>query len=261
MVHHAVEGVHAEHERLGRALLGDGGHGVLPERDDPLLGEVVAELVEHHVELDVGALVDARGVGVERGAALDRRVVPLPVEEAPGDPGSSSAPVSSMQGSWKGAPGTGRPEPLVTKPPDCGAPLRSGSRERVVRPAAWNAMAAFSRSVPSSGNQTGAALWISFVMSRRLWVPTAHSVRAERPGAAATRRSRRGRGAGRPPSQPPARATSMSSGGEGMRCPTVHSTPASQKGKPGFRMPVGLSVAWAWAGSSRPPPDRPSHTR
>ena len=31
---------------------------------------------------------------------------------------------------------------------------------------AWNAMAAFSKSVPSSGNQTGAALWISFVMSR-----------------------------------------------------------------------------------------------
>ncbi len=36
-----------------------------------------------------------------------------------------------------------------------------------------------------------------------------------------------------------------------MRCPTVLSTPASQKGKPGFLMPFGLCVAWICAGSEQ----------
>ena len=41
----------------------------------------------------------------------------------------------------------------------------------------WKAMAAFSRSVPSSGNQTGAALWTVFVMSYGDWMATAQSPR------------------------------------------------------------------------------------
>ena len=69
LVHDAVEGVHPHHERLGRLLLGDGRDRVLPEHADALLRVVEAELVEHGVELDVGALVDAGRGGGEGGAA------------------------------------------------------------------------------------------------------------------------------------------------------------------------------------------------
>ncbi|EEF93733.1 hypothetical protein CATMIT_01633, partial [Catenibacterium mitsuokai DSM 15897] len=59
LVHRAVEGVHAQHQRLGRALAVDGRGHVFPQRQDALLRIVVAELVEGHIELDVGALVHA----------------------------------------------------------------------------------------------------------------------------------------------------------------------------------------------------------
>jgi hypothetical protein len=81
-----VERVEAHHERLGRPLLRDGGDRVLPQRDDPLLREVVAELVQHGVELDVRALVEARAVGVERRAPGGAEAVGR--EELPGDAGA-----------------------------------------------------------------------------------------------------------------------------------------------------------------------------
>ncbi len=56
----AVEGVQAQHERLGCPPLLDRGHHVLPERDDALLREVIAAFVEYRVELDVCGLVDTR---------------------------------------------------------------------------------------------------------------------------------------------------------------------------------------------------------
>ncbi|MNN13408.1 hypothetical protein D3C81_1264390 [compost metagenome] len=62
LVHGAVEGVHAHHQRLWRALLGDHRPGVFPEGNDARLREVVADLVVDRVELDIGALVDTRAV-------------------------------------------------------------------------------------------------------------------------------------------------------------------------------------------------------
>ncbi|MNZ64196.1 hypothetical protein D3C78_823630 [compost metagenome] len=71
LVHGAVEGVHAHHQRLWRALLGDHRPGVFPQRKDARLREVIADLVVHRVELDVGRLVDARAVGGERGGTAE----------------------------------------------------------------------------------------------------------------------------------------------------------------------------------------------
>ena len=65
----AVERVQAHHHRLGRLGLGDRVAHVLPQREDALLRVVVADLVEDHVELHVGALVDARRLGVEQAGA------------------------------------------------------------------------------------------------------------------------------------------------------------------------------------------------
>ncbi|MNO84688.1 hypothetical protein D3C76_760350 [compost metagenome] len=66
LVHGAVEGVHAHHQRLRWALLVDHRPGVFPQGQDAGLREVIADLVEHRVELDIGAFVDARVVGAER---------------------------------------------------------------------------------------------------------------------------------------------------------------------------------------------------
>ena len=92
----AVERVHAQHQRLGRARLGVGADDgleareqrrvdVFPERQDALLRVVVAELVEGHVELDVRALVDARRVGIERAGTSQWRTARA--EELAGDAG------------------------------------------------------------------------------------------------------------------------------------------------------------------------------
>ena len=100
------------------------------------------------------------------------------VEELAGDAGAEQRrPGRPRTGSWKGAPGTGRPEPLVTKLPGAVWPFRRFAVLGWLR-TEWKAMAAFSRSVPSSGNQTGAALWTVFVMSNGVWMATAQSPRA-----------------------------------------------------------------------------------
>ncbi|MNZ68917.1 hypothetical protein D3C78_871960 [compost metagenome] len=75
VVHGAVEGVHPHHQRFRRLLLVDHRHGVLPQGEDARLREVVADLVEHRVELDVGGLVDPRLVGGEGRGALERQLV------------------------------------------------------------------------------------------------------------------------------------------------------------------------------------------
>ena len=54
----AVEGVHAQHHRLRRTFLVDCRYDILPQRNDALLGEVIAELVQDRIELDVGRLVN-----------------------------------------------------------------------------------------------------------------------------------------------------------------------------------------------------------
>ncbi len=97
-----------------------------------------------------------------------------------------------MHGSWNGAPGTGRPDPLVTKSARTSGAVQQDRRARVLA-AAWKAMAAFSRSVPSSGNQTGSALWTTFVMSSRDCV-LGGAAAPGRAGRSRRRRSRRGRG-------------------------------------------------------------------
>jgi hypothetical protein len=84
----------AQHQRLGRARLlhlgcagqraearGQRGIHVFPQREDALLRIVVAELVDGDVELDVGALVDARRVGIESTGA--RQAELLAAEELP----------------------------------------------------------------------------------------------------------------------------------------------------------------------------------
>ncbi|MND66543.1 hypothetical protein D3C80_579380 [compost metagenome] len=58
LVHRAVEGVHAHHQRLWWTLLVDHRPGIFPKGNDPRLREVVADLVVHRIELNVGALVD-----------------------------------------------------------------------------------------------------------------------------------------------------------------------------------------------------------
>ena len=65
IVHRTVVRVQTEHKRLWRTGLGKRRRNVFPERDDTLLRVVIAKLVEDHVELDVGCLVDTRIVRAE----------------------------------------------------------------------------------------------------------------------------------------------------------------------------------------------------
>ena len=67
--HRTVEGVQSHHQRLRGLGLGDDGVHVLPQRHDALLRVVIAHLVEHGVELQVRALVDARRDRVEQARA------------------------------------------------------------------------------------------------------------------------------------------------------------------------------------------------
>ncbi|MNF44700.1 hypothetical protein D3C84_258150 [compost metagenome] len=75
LVHHAVEGVGAHHQWLGRPLLVDHRPRIFPERNHPCLREVIADLVEHGVELDIGAFVDTRPVGRVRRRTAERHAV------------------------------------------------------------------------------------------------------------------------------------------------------------------------------------------
>ena len=83
VIHGAVEGVHAHHQGLRRALLVDHRYRVLPQGEDAGLREVVADLVEHRVELDVRSLVDARSIGGEHRGATERGRARLTTEKLP----------------------------------------------------------------------------------------------------------------------------------------------------------------------------------
>ncbi|MNX53456.1 hypothetical protein D3C86_841520 [compost metagenome] len=85
LVLHAVEGVHAHHQRFWRTLLGDHRPGVFPQRKNARLREVVADLVVHRVELDVRRLVDPRTVrGEGRGTDKRHTVEALATDELTG---------------------------------------------------------------------------------------------------------------------------------------------------------------------------------
>ncbi|MNP93237.1 hypothetical protein D3C85_57580 [compost metagenome] len=69
LVLHAIESVHAHHQRLWWTLLGDHRPGVFPQRQNARLRKVITDLVVDRVELDVGGFVDPWAVGGEaRGA-------------------------------------------------------------------------------------------------------------------------------------------------------------------------------------------------
>ncbi len=235
----AVEGVEAHHQRLRRTLLGDGRRHVVPQRDDALLRVVLADLVEHRVDLHVGDLVGARVLaGPSPSAPMlpQRTLVVVTIEPVADDTsdqrGARVVDAGILEGTARYRQGTVEHEAAAAVGVGhAGCRVTQSLRNGAVTVLLVGVAAAHgvvghatcsSRRCRSRGSTPAGRPRLPWRSRGGCWCPARGRRRSSRAGcgAAGRRPSRRPAPVRYPFAVAPA-SVSMSSGGVGMRWPTV----------------------------------------